>query len=83
MDFIPLLSLLDKFPLEWITLIAVVYLVVKIKSMDDKIQSVDDKLGNHITDTNNKIERLSDRFEHQSDRFDRLYEILLKEKGQK
>ena len=101
MDFIHFLSLLDKFPLELITLIAVVYVVVKIKSADEKIQSVDEKiqsvdgkLGNHITDTNKKIdqlgariesqgERLGARIENQSERFDRLYEILLKEKGQK
>ena len=69
-------STLDKkIPLQWITLIAILYLGIKIHSVENKIHSVDskiysveNKLGNHITDTNKKIDKLSDRFDKLSDR---------------
>ena len=66
-------SLDKKIPIAWILLILLIFVVIKINSIDHK-------LSNHITDTNKKIEHLTNRFDKLSDRFDRLYELLLKEK---
>ena len=51
-------------------------LQAQISNTNDTLKSIKDLLTNHISDTNKKIDQLNERF-------DRLYELLLQEKGKK